>query len=76
MQLHWAELFILGMWTLAGGFTFIGELFKIPVMQCQSLFGVTSRWGKFSIGLALLAFVIMRTTQWLTSENPTINWQM
>jgi len=74
MQLNWAELILLGMWALAGGFVTIGELFKIPAMQCQSLFGTSSRWGKFSIGMVLLIFVTFRLTTWVTSDNPTINW--
>lgn len=74
MQLQLAEIILMTMWVIAGGFTVIGCITQHPKLQVQSLFGTEARWGKCAIGLALLVFVVARTYQWASSSNPTIYW--
>lgn len=76
MELKLAEVILLAMWVLAGTFVVVGELTNNPKLQCSSLFAVENRWGKFSIGVILLAFVIMRAYQWYSSPNPTFSWSL
>lgn len=74
MQLQLAELILLAMWTLAGITVSIGCITQHPKWYVTSLFGIDNRWGKLAFAMALIAFVVIRMTQWYTSANPTIHW--
>lgn len=74
MQLQLAEIILMVMWTLAGACTVFGSITQNPKYYVESLFGIEARWGKCAIGIFLVTFVIARTYQWASSENPTIYW--